>query len=100
MHTRHACASEGTSFLQDVTYSYNERGWLSKSNAALFEEQLQYNSVNNIAGITPAAQYNGNIASQSWGINASPNTSSFTYAYDMLNRLTNGTSNKIYSENN
>jgi RHS repeat-associated protein len=93
-------ADNGTSFLQDVTYSYNERGWLSKSSALLFEELLQYNSVTNIPGITPAAQYNGNIASQSYGNSTTPNTTSFTYSYDLLNRLTNGTSTKLYSENN
>ncbi len=84
--------NSGTSFLQDIAYSYNERGWLLKSSAPLFEEQLQYNVVNGVSGITPNAQYNGNIASQSWGTAASQNTKSYIYLYDQLNRLTKGSS--------
>ena len=89
---KHLHSTDSVSFLQDINYTYNERGWLNQSSAQLFEEQLQYNKVNNITGITPTAQFNGNIASQSWGLGATPNSSSFTYKYDELNRLTSGVS--------
>jgi YD repeat-containing protein len=35
-------------------------------------------------------QYNGNISNQLWGASA-PNAHTFTYSYDKLNRLINGT---------
>ncbi|WP_165503550.1 DUF6443 domain-containing protein [Pedobacter hiemivivus] len=74
----------GTSFLQHTDYAYNERGWLNKSRSNEFSVKLKYD-----LGTTP--QYNGNIANQEWGASDSyPNT--FTYSYDPLNRLLNGTS--------
>jgi len=88
----------GQSFLQNIGYTYNERGWLLSSSAALFEMQLQYNNVSGISGISPVAQYNGNIASQSWGTQAAQNTTSYTYGYDRLNRLTSGISTNNNNE--
>jgi transcription initiation factor TFIID subunit TAF12 len=43
----------------------------------------------------PIAQYNGNIASQSWGSSTAANSKSYTYIYDNLNRLLGGTSQTI-----
>jgi RHS repeat-associated protein len=85
-------------FLQDINYSYNERGWLTKSSAGLFEEQLQYNKVDAVTGISPTAQFNGNIASQSWGTASAPNSNSYIYTYDALNRLIEGSSIDGYNE--
>jgi len=82
--------NNGASFLQPVAYSYNERGWLSKSSATLFEEQLKYND-----GSTP--QYNGNIANQLWGTPGNL-TKTYTYSYDRLNRLTDASSSDNYNE--
>jgi RHS repeat-associated protein len=84
--------NSGSSFQQDVTYAYNERGWLTQSTAPLFAMQLKYND-----GTTP--QYNGNIANQYWGTPGNLNKS-YTYSYDYLNRLTAGTSSEGYTENN
>jgi RHS repeat-associated protein len=98
--TKQLHSTDSTNFLQNIAYAYNERGWLLSSTAQLFQMQLQYNSVNNVSGITPVAQYNGNIASQSWGMGALPNTNSFLYTYDKLNRLTAGNNIISYSENN
>jgi len=67
--------------LQSTSYSYNERGWLKDSNSPQFSMGLQYHD-----GVFP--QYNGNISGQSY-INGSANA--FTYQYDRLNRLINGT---------
>nr|WP_294947388.1 DUF6443 domain-containing protein [uncultured Mucilaginibacter sp.] len=69
--------------LQTIAYSYNERGWLTRSTAGLFDMQLKYDD-----GSTP--QYNGNIASQHWGTGLAK---TYMYSYDKLNRLTAGISN-------
>ncbi|WP_343571421.1 DUF6443 domain-containing protein [Sphingobacterium sp.] len=70
-------------FVNTTTYSYNERGWLSKSSSPKFSQQLKYQD-----GTNP--QWNGNISQQLWGDDSTlPNT--FSYQYDKLNRLTSGT---------
>lgn len=96
---KHLHSTDSVNFKQDITYAYNERGWLLTGSAQLFEEQLQYNSNNTVNGMTPVKQYNGNISAQSWGL---PGTMAKTYAYqyDRLNRLTNGSSSDNYNESN
>nr|WP_199081963.1 DUF6443 domain-containing protein [Pedobacter sp. ASV19] len=80
-------SSDTTNFLQSGTYAYNERGWTKTYTSPQFSYDLKYQD-----GTT--AQFNGNIANQSWGSNGSnPNT--FTYGYDKLNRLLSGTSTGI-----
>jgi RHS repeat-associated protein len=80
-------SSDTTNFLQSGTYAYNERGWTKTYTSPQFSYDLKYQD-----GTT--AQFNGNIANQSWGVNGSnPNT--FTYGYDKLNRLLSGTSTGI-----
>ncbi|MGY3214563.1 DUF6443 domain-containing protein [Mucilaginibacter sp. HD30] len=96
---RQHSTDNGSSFLQSTSYTYNERGWLSKLNSALFEEQLQYNDLSAVAGITPTPQFSGNIASQSWGTQAAPNAKSYVYTYDLLNRLTSGYSTSNFNNN-
>ena len=83
--------NSGQSFLQNVAYTYNERGWLLGSNAPLFSEQLQYNT-------GTYKHYNGNIAYQLWQSAATPTTTTYSYTYDQLNRLTAGTSSDNYNE--
>ena len=68
--------------LQEIHYTYNSRGWLKTITSGQFSEELKYED-----GTTP--QYNGNIANQLWGISAA-NVNTFTYTYDKVNRLTNG----------
>jgi RHS repeat-associated protein len=75
----------GSTFLQNTVFDYNERGWLKKSSSNEFNMQLDYDD-----GTYP--QYNGNIANQLWGSSLS---NIFTYQYDKLNRLTNGTSSGV-----
>jgi RHS repeat-associated protein len=82
----------GTSFLQDINYNYNERGWETRDSSRLFVMQLKYND-----GSTP--QYNGNISNQYWGTGNSL-TKNYTYNYDKLNRLLSGISNENYTEQN
>jgi len=80
----------GSSFLQAINYTYNERDWLTQSSAPLFAMQLLYN-----AAASP--QYNGNISSQLWGLPGSLNKS-YTYAYDKTNRLIAGVSSEGFNE--
>jgi len=82
---------DSVSYLQTITYGYNERGWLLTSSAPLFNMALYYNTN---AG---NKQYNGNIAYQYWGTPGNLNYN-YTYTYDNLNRLTSGVSNTGYKE--
>lgn len=79
--TKHLHSTDGGStFIQDINYAYNERGWLKSNTAPLFSEQLKYND-----GTTP--QYNGNISQMLYsGTNSGSKT--FSYSYDKVNRLT------------
>lgn len=86
-HTKHLHSSDGGStFLQGVSYAYNERGWLrtSGTNGNLFNMELKYNTAT-----TP--QYNGNIGQMNYLTTrvANPGNRTFNYTYDVLNRLTN-----------
>jgi hypothetical protein len=89
--TKHLHSTTGAApFLQDIGYTYNERGWLKTSSAPLFAMQLYYNTSTNKA-------YNGNIMYQYYGTPGALNTN-YTYTYDNLNRLTGGTSSDSYNE--
>ncbi|MCS3556780.1 MULTISPECIES: RHS repeat domain-containing protein [unclassified Sphingobacterium] len=79
----------GSTFMTNISYSYNERGWQTKMGSPQFSFQLNYNV--NGTTVLSNAQYNGNIAQQLWG-HASTTNSTFTYAYDELNRLKSGVS--------
>ncbi|HKG07948.1 MAG TPA: RHS repeat-associated core domain-containing protein, partial [Pedobacter sp.] len=68
----------GLTFKQNVSYTYNERGWLKSLSSPLFSEALRYQEVP--AGVTP--QYNGNISRQEWGT-----SKYYNYEYDAVNRL-------------
>ncbi|NHA06099.1 RHS repeat-associated core domain-containing protein [Mucilaginibacter sp. HC2] len=78
---KHLHSTDSTAFKQDITYGYNERGWLLTSSAPLFAEQLYYNTSGT------SKQYNGNIANQFWGTAGNLNNH-YSYYYDQLNRLT------------
>jgi RHS repeat-associated protein len=89
-------ASNGTIFtakikapLQDISYVYNERGWLTQSTSQYLSYQLHYND-----GISP--QYNGNISQMSYNVSyPSQATHVFNYTYDALDRLTNSESSGV-----
>jgi RHS repeat-associated protein len=83
-------STDNVNFKQVVTYTYNERSWLSNSSSDLFALQLSYNT-----GTIP--QYNGNIANQTWNA-AGSGVKTFTYSYDQLNRLNYGVSTNGFSE--
>ncbi|TCD05850.1 RHS repeat-associated core domain-containing protein [Pedobacter frigidisoli] len=77
--------------MQSTQMYYNERGWIKSNISNEFSFQLDYQE-------NGGGQYNGNIGKQRWSLNGSPGGSAnvFSYAYDKLNRLTNGTSSGIY----
>jgi RHS repeat-associated protein len=79
--------------IETVNYAYNERGWMSQSASQHFAMQLQYNDHSDVT----KKQWNGNISAQYWGL---PGTldKHYDYAYDKLNRLTDGTGSDGYSE--
>ncbi len=77
--------------LQELNYSYNIRGWLTKINDMedigddLYCQNLAYN--NPIEGISNEKQYNGNISATTWIDGSNPYFKSYKYTYDALNRL-------------
>jgi RHS repeat-associated protein len=91
-------SKDSVNFQQSIAYTYNERGWLLTSTAALFQMQLEYNT-NTISGATISARYNGDIAAQGYGTQAAPNGSYFTYNYDKINRILAGVSSAGFTEN-
>jgi|GEM_PF-3524151 len=89
--TKNLHSTDSVNFKQSMTFTYNERGWLSSSNSGLFNMSLLYNT-----GTSKA--YNGNIKTQNWtvgGVNHS-----YDYAYDNLNRLTGGINGDGNNESN
>lgn len=57
-------STDGSFFLQNTKYAYNERGWLKSYVSNEFSFKLGYDTLS-----TP--QYNGNIRTQLWGKPAS-----------------------------
>jgi len=82
--------NSGTSFLQTVTYGYNERGWMQAATTSgnLFNLNLYYDKPTDA---TYSKQYNGNLSETAYTKTAAANVN-FKYNYDQLNRLTNATS--------
>ena len=92
-----------TSFLQEINYTYNIRGWLTQVNStsdleagdfgkkALFAMKLNYNTLDSegISGVKKL--YNGNIAEQTWKTAQDNVLRRYSYAYDKVNRLKAGT---------
>lgn len=70
----------GSNFAQDVTYSYNARGWSTIRSAHLFSERVFYDD-----GYYP--QYNGNPSAQNWWRNGGVFSGDYAYGYDYANRL-------------
>lgn len=99
----HATHSTGyATFLQNISYAYNERGWLSQINDPavaysankMFSQKLNYN---NTTYGTPG-QYNGNIAEQVYNSQNS-GQQYFQYYYDGMNRLQYGINYSGLGEN-
>jgi len=93
----------GTSFLQNVDYRYNARGWLTNiNNGGLTNDQYTSTDLNDQFGMdlkyddASTPQYNGNIGSAKTLTGAISGTSylalTYNYKYDKLNRLVNAIS--------
>jgi RHS repeat-associated protein len=98
----------GNTFLQQIDYRYNIRGWLTHINDAslgtatgnassdndLFGMELLYNEGKNLSNVEikdlAYAQFNGNIALQKWKtrVDESAVSRQYTYFYDAANRIT------------
>lgn len=74
-----------------VSYGYDLHGWITAINSPSFKEELYYASDGGCSG-TPC--YNGNISVQKWSNNNYAQKRGYKFAYDALNRLTEG----IYGE--
>ena len=88
--TKHLHSENGSApFLQDLPYTYNERGWLRTAGTSsnLFSLDLRYNTPDN--GVSQ--HFNGNISEMLYtGTNSGAKV--FQYQYDPLNRLTSAVS--------
>jgi len=95
--TKHLHSTNGgTTFLQNTSYAYNERGWLKKindpasvSSTQAFGEQLYYGD----NPTTSLRLYNGSISTIKWqtlipiGSGIIQQWQNFDYIYDNINRL-------------
>ncbi len=89
----------GNTFLQNINYKYNIRGWMTDINNAnelgndFFAMKLNYetNETN--------PQYNGNISAMKWTSQTYTDMKSYNFNYDGLNRLTNATYNDTQNRN-
>ncbi|WP_164463683.1 DUF6443 domain-containing protein [Chryseobacterium shandongense] len=78
--------------LQDIQYTYNTRGWVSKINdptnlgSKLFGYELKFGSTSNAS--VAQANYNGNITEVNWKTSADGILKRYSYLYDGYNRLT------------
>ncbi|MGS2762773.1 DUF6443 domain-containing protein [Sinomicrobium sp. M5D2P9] len=79
--------------LQNITYTYNVRGWLTDINdvdtpaGKLFNFQVNYNTSR--SGVVDPL-YNGNIAETYWKTTNDNTMRRYAYTYDALNRITSG----------
>jgi RHS repeat-associated protein len=87
-----------SSYLQEVDYGYNIRGWLSSINdpdnlgTNLFSMKLLYENPGTLTNLTKENQYNGNISGVIWNRKTGPGTtlkSAYTFRYDAINRIIN-----------
>ncbi len=76
-----------SSFMQDIRYKYNIRGWLTDMNDIsnpgedLFTMKLDYNNMSS------GALYNGNIGRISWQSNHFETLKQYDFSYDGCNRI-------------
>ena len=100
--------------LQDISYSYNIRGWMTQINdpnnlnGKLFGYKINYNQVEGLetpdaltASLQVKPKYNGNIAEVSWKTLTEENEplKRYGYVYDRLNRLSAGFYQRSGQEN-
>lgn len=95
-----------TSFLQEINYTYNIRGWLTQVNEinnleagdfgkkALFAMKLNYNKLDSEGIVGIKKRYNGTITEQTWKTANDNVLRRYSYGYDAIDRLKTG----VYQE--
>jgi hypothetical protein len=79
--------------LQDITYNYNIRGWMTKINdpanlnGKLFGYEMRY--TNPVYSTVASGRFNGNISEIDWNNASEDVLKRYNYEYDNLNRLKN-----------
>ncbi|MEO6523791.1 MAG: DUF6443 domain-containing protein, partial [Mucilaginibacter sp.] len=92
--TKHLHSDDGgASFLQNVAYTYNERGWLNHTHSTLYDQQLRYDVTTRGAN----SNFNGNVSEQEYTTPYTSSTNWTTYTYDKLNRLISANSTTSYT---
>lgn len=88
-----------SSFLQEINFNYNIRGWLKGVNnvdnleygdfgkKSLFAMELSYNTLENENVKDVKKMFNGTITEQTWKTSSDNTLRRYSYAYDNLNRL-------------
>ncbi len=88
----------GSTYLQDVDFKYNIRGWLSRINnpdnlgTDVFSMKLLYEDPSSLTNLIKERQFNGNISALIWNRKTGDNDtlkSAYTFRYDALNRMIN-----------
>jgi RHS repeat-associated protein len=84
-------------FLQNINYTYNERGWLKSinqmtldaTNNDLFGMEFFYNDVSGfgLSGVTATSRYDGNVAAIQWKSKSDDVLRGFAYQYTDLDQL-------------
>ena len=93
----------GTTYLQSVDYTFNEKGWLTHiNNADLTNDGTYNNDANDAFGMefkyyknqlldATKALYNGNISEVIWKSTSANKKQGYLHTYDDVNRLTSAT---------
>ncbi|WP_430936510.1 DUF6443 domain-containing protein [Saccharicrinis sp. 156] len=97
LHSKDVTASDKT-FVQQVDYTYNIRGWMTSINdpelsedGDLFGMRLSYNKLDGLDAdrVSAGPQYNGNISAIVWGTEGDDvKNRGYGFDYDDINRLT------------
>jgi RHS repeat-associated protein len=86
----------GSNYIQNINYAYNERGWLTKINdptTVAADKAFGYQLFYNDNPVSALRTYNGNVSSLTWQTKVHTGMSqfkqSYDYTYDNTNRLLN-----------
>lgn len=86
--------NNGASYLQNLDYRYNIRGWLTLINGRdlnasendLFGLELKYTDADRLLQVYPG-QYNGNVAEVIWNTGRTNKPRAYAFSYNQLSRL-------------
>ncbi len=79
--------SKNVGGMENISYTYNVRDWLTRIGSNKFEENLLYQKSD--FGVSPSKLcYNGNISAMTWKTGNDNKVRGYKFSYDHLNRLT------------